>query len=214
MRIRVHILVVAASLVAPSVSFSAETTASEVKESRKGETPAVGQKLNADFNPALFATVKPGMTPDEALRRIGKPHADYRAWVIAGEMDLLIGFPSPDSIHDLHERARAMKREVAEVRVLEYHHPEAVSRVARLVFQGDKLWYALVPASVSELTPEKIESRFGRKPLLSTRSRVDGADLLTTVKVFAYPDAGVAYLLEGADDFFKTKCVFAPLEKK
>lgn len=191
--------------------FGADATAADVKNADPDKKP--GQQLTGDFTPALFAGVAPGTTtPDAAVRRIGAPHGDYKAWVVADEIDLFVEFPSPDALLEVHARAKKMKRKAVEVRVLEYRHPEAVSRVARLVFLGDCLWYALIPASASELTPQKIEGRFGRAPLQSTRTRTS-RDLVLSLKVFAYPEEGVAYLMEGSDDYFKTKCVFPPVRK-
>lgn len=175
--------------------------------------PSIGLAEESDFGPGLFSFVKPlETTPAQVLARNGKPHGDYATWLVEGEVDFLVGFPSTTHMKAVAEKAKSLGKKVRKVRVLEYRDPDAFSDAAHLVFFEDKLWYALVPVSPSEATPKKVEDRYGRKPVVSTRTRLEN-DIVHSMTLHAFPDLGMAWVQTRTEGFDR-KAVFPPVTRK
>lgn len=173
----------------------------------------VAHGADSDFGPGLFTFVKPlETTPTQVLARNGTPHGDYATWLVEGEVDFLVGFPSTTHMKDVAAKAKKLGKKVRKVRVLEYRDPEAFSDAAHLVFFEDKLWYALVPVSPSEATPQKVEDRYGRKPVVSERTRLEN-DIVHSMTLHAFPDLGMAWV-QTRSEAFDRKAVFPPVAKK
>jgi hypothetical protein len=164
-----------------------------------------------DYGPGLFSGLKPGeTTAAAAIKRIGPPDSDYEAYVLGGEIDFFVNFPTPTLIASIYQEGRTKKKPVKTVRVLEYSNPHEPMKIAKLIFDGDKLWYAIVPMPPSEANPEKLEERYGKKPSITSRTRLMG-HVLVSYRVFAYPDMGTAYAQEKEGEDFVFKVVFPPV---
>jgi hypothetical protein len=149
------------------------------------------------------------------VRDVGKPTSDYTAYVLAGEIDYFVGFPTPDSIRQIHRLARESKSQVVAVQVLEYRDRNNFSEVAKLVFEGGKLWYALLPVSEAESAIVGLPARYGREAVISSMTRML-ADVLMTYRIHAYPDLGVAYVERQRpdNDRFTFRVIFAPVANR
>jgi len=150
----------------------------------------------AEYGPALFSFVKPGeTTPVLAKKLAGEPYLEYDVDVIEGERDVLI---NAESDEDVDARAEAAGKKETTVHVLEWRNPDDFADAARLVFASGKLWYALLPLTPSESTPEKIEARFGKKPILTSQKRKQG-DITYDVRIYSFPDDHTAYVRTTGD---------------
>ncbi len=164
-----------------------------------------------DYGPGLFSGLKPGEnTVAAVIKRIGTPDSDYTAYVLGNEIDFFVNFPTPTLIAAISQEGRATKKPVKTVRVLEYDDPDKPMEIAKLIFDGDKLWYAIVPMPPSEATPQKIEERYSRKPSITSRTRLM-YHTLVSYRVFAYPDMGIAYAQEKEGEDFVFKVLFPPV---
>lgn len=143
-------------------------------------------------SPAEYAFLVPGKTtPGEAIAALGKPEIDYPVYVIAGEIDVLVAFPSSDSLGQLY--ARAGKRKIVEMRSLEYPIDAYGMARAKLYFLDGRLAYAIVPASLSESTPDKFAARYGATPQRAVLTGTEGHVQVAAV-VYPLPELGVALM--------------------
>ncbi len=168
----------------------------------------------AEANPAAvtrFAFVRPlETTVNEVVQRLGEPDSDWSSYVVENEIDVFgPPIPTPHSIGHTHRRARERGVKVIKVRVLEWH-VSGRRRPVRFVFREDRLWYAMVVPGSAERTPEKLTAQYGKRPHVSTLTRAV-ADVIFGVRVYAYPELGVAYTQVSSNQI-ETKFVFPPAE--
>ena len=159
-----------------------------------------------------FEFAQPGKTSTRtAFNTAGKPHRDYEARVVQGEMEVLLG-PMPKSGKDplLVKRARSKGKGLSYVHVLEYDEPTGKHI---LVFRDDILWYAMFPTRAGETKRAEVARRYGDSPKMSTsRRNIEGAE--HSARVHWFPESGVGFVQLDGGERYSYKLVFEPKTKK
>ena len=146
--------------------------------------------------PALAApsALDPGRTrTEDALRAFGAPATRYRAWLTEGRPDPFVAVPMPGAMRARFAEARAARRSVIRVEVLEWRSEGEAART-KLVFQDGLLWYAVLPEARS---PDRaaLEASLGPATVVTMNERRVGPDAVEPVTILAWPDRGVAWAL-------------------
>lgn len=137
-----------------------------------------------------FAFATPGKTRiRECLERLGEPYLDYET---ATDAIAVLGAPSqlPLGVYD-RAVGTAVPNDFASVRVLTWAGLDSGAPVATFVFRADTLWYASFPAAPTEATAVELTSRHGPAQLVTLERRE--VDVIHQVKVFGYPQRGMAF---------------------
>lgn len=148
----------------------------------------------ASLQPSDFAFAHVGVTtPSDAVRQRGAPDLEYDAWTVRGRIDWFIAPPSEESIDRIADQAKQAGKKLEQVRVLEWDDPDEPSRSARLVFDGGVLWYALLPVSASETTPQQVADRVGHPATEIVDLAIPG-DVRAPARVYGWRERGLAYI--------------------
>lgn len=140
-----------------------------------------------------FEFLAPGKTTEEeATRRLGEPAVAYGAWVLEEQTGVFSYAMSPSKVLDLEERARSEGKRVERVRIAEWDVDNHRQR-ARLVFSGERLWYAVLPVSEDERAVEALKERYGMEPEVTTVEERIAHDVIIESRLLLFSEHGVAY---------------------
>lgn len=141
------------------------------------------------LSPAAFDFVEPGVTRAEVERRLGKPWVSSETVIAKGEIDLFVDQLPP-------RRPNAKPRETETVRYYEYRPEDHPLEYARIVFRGDRVWYAQLPPQTTERTPKDLLGRYG-PVFVENRFERSTGDLVRKYVIHRIPDRGLAFVEHG-----------------
>lgn len=118
--------------------------------------PQAFADANGHLSPMAFEFVVPGVRRGEVDKRLGKPYISSTSVVVQGQIDLFLD----DAPTKQSDPPRA-PQPTEEVRYYDYRPDKFPSEHARIVFRGDKIWYAMLPPLHGEKTRAEIMARYG-----------------------------------------------------
>lgn len=106
------------------------------------------------LSPTAFDFVVPGMARGEVDRRLGRPYISSVSVVAVGRIDLFA-----DELVQLPGNDKPQPTE--EVRYYDYRPRQHSSEFARIVFRGERVWYAMLPTQSGARTREEVIAYYG-----------------------------------------------------
>jgi hypothetical protein len=172
-----------------ATSLTAQPERATAAEGR--ERPAGPHEQFSDaaghLSPAAFEFVMPGVTRREVDKRLGKPYVSSGSVVVQGRIDLFVDEPR------MQPPGNGKPQLTEEVRYYDYRPRGHASEFARIVFRGDKIWYAMLPAHSAQATRAGVIATYGNVFEEQKLHRKDG-HVLTVDVILWLRKKGLAFI--------------------
>lgn len=136
------------------IGFSLIGTATEGRE-RLADKREPSVDATGHLSPTAFEFVVPGVRRGEVDKRLGKPYISSPSVVVRGRIDLFV-----DEL-TMQPPGKGKPQPTEEVHYYDYRPMQHSSEFARIVFRGDKIWYAMLPPHSGERTRGEVIAYYG-----------------------------------------------------
>lgn len=126
------------------------------RRARLADKPETFADATGHLSPMAFEFVVPGVRRGEVDKRLGKPYISSPSVVVQGRIDLFL-----DEAPTEQSKPQRAPQPTEDVHYYDYRPDKFPSEHARIVFRGDKIWYAMLPPLNGEKTRAEIMTRYG-----------------------------------------------------